>query len=64
MSEKKLPHRYIYPAIFTYYEPGKEISVAFPDLDCATSGKDDTDALFSARECLGSRLALMDGTCD
>lgn len=47
----KLPERYSYPAIFTY-EKGKEIAVTFPDLDCATSGEDDEDALFSARELL------------
>ena len=44
--------RYVYPAVFTY-EEGQEIAVTFPDLDCATSGTDDEDALFSARECLG-----------
>ena len=56
----KLPERYVYPAVFTYYEPGKEIAVLFPDLDCATSGVDDEDALFSARELLGGRLALLE----
>lgn len=40
-----------YPAIFTY-DPGHEISVVFPDLDCATSGINDDDALLSARELL------------
>lgn len=44
--------RYVYPAIFTY-EPGQEIAVTFPDLEAATSGVDDNDALFSARELLG-----------
>lgn len=44
--------RYIYPAVFTY-EPGQEIAVVFPDLDAATSGTSDSDALFSARELLG-----------
>lgn len=47
--------RYIYPAIFTY-EEGQEIAVVFPDLDCATSGIDDNDALISARELLGCIL--------
>lgn len=63
MKEKnveKRPDRYIYPAVFSYHEPGKEIAVVFPDLDCATSGVDERDALFSAREMLGSRLALME----
>ena len=45
--------RYIYPAVFTYYGNGKEIAVVFPDFDVATSGADDADALYSARECLG-----------
>ena len=52
MNTKKLPERYIYPAVFTYYGPDKEIAVDFPDLGVATSGMDDTDALLSARELL------------
>ena len=45
----KKPDRYVYPAVFTY-EEGQEIAVVFPDLDVATSGENDEDALFSARE--------------
>lgn len=52
MSTKR-PDRYVYPAIFIY-EEDKEIAVDFPDLGCATSGVDDKDALYSARECLGA----------
>lgn len=48
----KLPSKYVYPAIFSY-EPGQEIAVAFPDLNVATSGINDMDALNSARELLG-----------
>lgn len=44
--------RYYYPAIFAY-EPGEEIAVVFPDLNVATNGIDDKDALLSARELLG-----------
>lgn len=44
--------RYFYPAVFSY-EDGQEISVVFPDLDIATSGTDEDDALLSARELLG-----------
>lgn len=51
----KNPDRYSYPAIFTY-EPGQEIAIVFPDLDVATSGTDDNDALMSARELLGCVL--------
>ena len=51
----KRSDRYIYPAVFTY-EDGKEIAVTFPDLDVATSGENDMDALFSARELLGCVL--------
>lgn len=51
----KKPDRYFYPAIFTY-EPGQEIAVVFPDLNCATSGVNDNDALLSAREILGCVL--------
>ncbi len=48
----KKPERYTYPAVFTY-EPEQEIAVVFPDLDVATSGQNDADALKSARELLG-----------
>lgn len=51
----KKTDRYFYPAIFGY-EDGEEISVVFPDLDCATSGVDEADALLSARELLGCVL--------
>lgn len=51
----KKVERYCYPALFSY-EPGQEISVVFPDLDVATSGENDADALFSARELLGCVL--------
>lgn len=44
--------QYFYPAIFSF-EQNQEISVVFPDLDCATSGVDEDDALLSARELLG-----------
>lgn len=48
----KLAERYFYPAVFTY-EEGQEISIEFPDLNVATSGINDDDALLSARELLG-----------
>ncbi len=51
----KKQDRYIYPAVFGY-EEGAEISVVFPDLDAATSGETDEDALLSARELLGCTL--------
>ena len=57
MLARKKSDYYIYPAVFTNYGPGKEISVVFPDLDCATSGVDEKDALYSAQECLGLVLA-------
>jgi len=47
----KLPERYVYPAVFSY-EQDQEIAVVFPDLDVATSGENDADALKSARELL------------
>ncbi len=55
----KKPERYSYPAVFTY-EPGKEIAVVFPDLNAATSGINDDDALTSARELLGCVLYGME----
>ena len=51
----KKPDRYFYPAVFVC-EPGQEIAVLFPDLDCATSGTDEAGALLSARELLGCVL--------
>ena len=48
----KKEERYFYPAIFTY-EKGQEIAIEFPDLDVATSGVNEQDALLSARELLG-----------
>lgn len=51
----KKTERYFYPAVFTY-EQDQEIAVVFPDLDCATSGENDEDALLSARELLGCVL--------
>lgn len=51
----KKVERYFYPAIFTY-EPEQEIAVVFPDLDAATSGTNEDDALISARELLGCVL--------
>lgn len=51
----KKVERYFYPAVFTF-EPGEEIAVFFPDLDVATSGVNEDDALLSARELLGCVL--------
>lgn len=48
----KKVERYFYPAVFSY-EEGEEIAVVFPDLDVATSGVNDDDALLSARDLLG-----------
>lgn len=63
--KNKLPERYVYPAVFTDYGPGKEIAVEFPDLGVATSGTDDADALRSARELLGVTMLGLeeDGEC-
>ena len=55
----KKVERYFYPAVFTY-EPDREIAVVFPDLDCATSGVNEDDALLSARELLGIVLNGME----
>ena len=55
----KKVERYFYPAIFSY-EDNQEIAVVFPDLDVATSGVDEDDALLSARECLGLTLFGME----
>lgn len=55
----KKTDRYVFPAVFTY-EPGQEIAVVFPDLDAATSGTNDNNALLSARELLGCVLYGME----
>ncbi len=55
----KKTERYMFPAVFTY-EANQEIAVVFPDLDVATSGTDDNDALLSARELLGCALYGME----
>lgn len=55
----KKEERYFYPAVFVY-EPNSEIAVVFPDLNCATSGVDETDALLSARDLLGCVLFGME----
>lgn len=51
----KKVERYFFPAVFTY-KVEKEIAVVFPDLDVATSGENEDDALISARELLGLTL--------
>lgn len=55
----KQPNRYCFPAVFTY-DPGQEIAVVFPDLDVATSGETQEDALRSAKELLGCVLYGME----
>lgn len=47
----KKQDRFLYPALFNYGD--NEISVFFPDFNVATSGVDEFDAFFSARELLG-----------
>jgi len=50
---------YFYPAIFTYDE-GYDIAITFPDLEVATQGKNDVDALLMAKEALGGRIWCME----
>lgn len=47
--------KYCFPAVFSH-APGEEISVVFPDLNAATQGANDQDALASAQELLGTVL--------
>ena len=55
----KYPDKYLYPSVLTY-ENGFDIAVTFPDLPgCATSGKDELDALESVKEALGGHLWCM-----
>lgn len=55
----KKPDTYIFPAIFSY-EENQEISVVFYDLELATDGLNDADALANAKEALAGRLWLME----
>ena len=55
----KRPDTYLYRAVFTY-EEGQQIAVDFPDLDVATSGVDEADAMKSAKELLGIVLMGME----
>lgn len=57
--QKKLPDSYCYPAVLTY-EEGQDIAVVFYDIELATSGTDDREALYMARDALGGRLELME----
>lgn len=60
----KKPDTYLFPAVLTF-EEGYEIAVTFPDLPgCATSGKDEADALRMAKEALGGHLFCMEENCD
>lgn len=59
MMEEDMKKDAYYPAVFGYDPSENEISVVFPDLGCATSGKNDADALASARELLDCVLSGM-----
>ena len=51
---------YFYPAVFTYEEGYDEIVVTFPDLELATQGENDVDALLMAKDALGGRIWCME----
>jgi len=53
-----MKNTYIYPAIFTYYDTG--IAVTFPDIELATQGDDEIEALAMAKDALGGRLWCME----
>lgn len=59
----KLPDRYFYPAVYTYEANGK-IAVLFPDLDTATSGDNEEEALLMARELLGITMFGLEEDCE
>lgn len=57
--EKKRDH-YVFPAVLTY-EDGFEIAVTFPDFPgCATSGKNEEDAIRMGKDALGGHLWCME----
>lgn len=58
MKKTNLPDRYCFPAIFVYEE--EQISVVFYDIELATCGDDEAEALYMARDALGGRLELME----
>jgi predicted RNase H-like HicB family nuclease len=51
----KKPEKYFYPAVFTYEDDG-QISVEFPDLDCATCADTEENALEAAKELLSIHM--------
>ena len=53
--------RYCYPAVFSRAF-GEDIAVVFHDLDVATSGENNEDALSSARDLLGCVLRSLKGS--
>ncbi|MDR3091148.1 MAG: type II toxin-antitoxin system HicA family toxin [Clostridiales bacterium] len=60
--EMRKPNKYIFPAIFTYYDDG-DIAITFPDLpDCTSqvSNFDEKKALTNAVEVLGFHLNRME----
>lgn len=60
----KKPEIYTYPAVLTY-EEGYEIAVTFPDLPgCATSGKNESEAILMGKEALGLHLWGMENDGD
>lgn len=59
-KKNTLPDRYCYPALFTATEEG--VSVAFPDLDCTLTAKDEPSALRAAQMKLGRTLFQMEQT--
>lgn len=50
--KEKFKNKICYPVVLTF-EEGQEIAVEIPDLDVATSGVSEEDALSSARELMG-----------
>ena len=59
--------KYIYPAVFTFYdnENGKSIGITFPDLPgCVSCADSIEEALFMASDALGMHLAGMEDDND
>ena len=58
----KKPNRYIFPAIFTYYDDGGDIAITFPDLPGCTSQSppNEKKAMSMANEALSGHLLCME----
>ena len=57
----KKPDRYVFPAIFTYYDDGGDIAITFPDLPgCTSQAPNEQRTMSMANEALSLHLFGME----